>query len=63
MPMYEYECKAKHAHTRVVIKPVADEPKEEVKCPMCTRKAKLVPSHTGKPILKRGCGGFYKPSR
>ena len=63
--MYEYKCKAGHLTTRVVIKPTADEPKESTRCKGamdCDMKATLVPSRTGTPILKRGCGGFFKPN-
>lgn len=62
MPMYEYECPKKHAFTIVVVKPSADEPKETRKCEMCKRTAVLQASTTGTPILKAGCGGFYRPN-
>ena len=65
MPLYEFQCKNGHRIELVV--PVADFT-EQVACIKCYDKnkrivrAKLVPSRTGTPILKRGCGGFHKPS-
>ena len=63
MPLYEYECK--NGHRVELIIPLADFT-ERVGCVECYKKngrvvcAKLVPSRTGTPILKKGCGGFYK---
>ena len=65
MPCYEYECEVGHRFERIV-QVRSDEPKEIVKCDMgiCSHIARLVPSKTGKPILKAGkVGGFYAPTR
>lgn len=68
MPIYEYVCERGHLFERVV-RTSAAEPLEFVMCEheLClhalSRKcAKLIPSQTGVPILKRGIGGFFKPS-
>lgn len=70
MPVYEYECPEGHKFERVVQFQL-DEPKEKVRCKhvligqirRCPEMAVLVPSRTGKPILKAGkVGGFYAPT-
>lgn len=63
MPVYEYECKDGHRSERVVQMRLMtqDEPKMTHRCE-CGKVAKLVPSRTGTPILKAGCGGFFKPN-
>lgn len=72
MPVYEYECKNGHRVERILS---FSEFKETVVCEKCTEqqrdevgpyrpvRARLVPSRTGKPILKAGVGGFYSPTR
>lgn len=70
MPIYEYLCDRGHRFERVVTWTDYDEPISEVPCPeqapnpqfTCRRPAKLVPSKTGKPILKKGIGGFHAPN-
>lgn len=72
MPIYEYLCEEGHRTEEVRS---LSEFTEVIACPECrkqkiaaktdgrVRKAKLVPSMTGTPILKAGRGGFYKPTR
>ena len=74
MPIYEFMCENGHRTTLVLH---ISEFKEETPCVRCriaqqegvlkrTRlpvQAKLVPSRTGTPILKRGIGGFERPYR
>lgn len=67
MPIYEYVCPRGHKSERIVIKVTPEEPLESTPCNVGKCRsgfviATLVPSETGKPILKAGCGGFYKPN-
>ena len=38
------------------------ENQEDTRVVTCGKTARLVPSRTGKPILKAGIGGFYSPN-
>jgi putative FmdB family regulatory protein len=70
MPLYEFKCRNGHAFEQY--RTLADFA-EEFACPTCRRSgrtvqgkavvAKIVPSRTGTPILKKGCGGFERPTR
>lgn len=70
MPLYEYKCSEGHKTIRVVHGDLTHEPKESTTCKVpidpkeiaCGLRAILVPSLTGKPILKAGIGGFYAPN-
>ncbi len=64
MPVYEYTCPRGHRFERVV-QVSKDEPKESVHCQKkCPHVATLVPSQTGKFILKAGkVGGFYASTK
>lgn len=60
MPIYEYLCSTGHRFER--IDRVKDQ-KKLVYCKECRTIAQLVPSRTGKPILKAGVGGFHAPTK
>lgn len=67
MPVYEYQCPKGHKFERIV-QFSKEEPLETVPCNVgkCKSKfviAELLASRTGAPILIRGRGGFYKPTR
>ena len=67
MPLHEYKCPAGHITTRIVSIKDANEPLATTICDKgkCRSKfvvAELQASQTGKPILKRGIGGFYSPN-
>lgn len=63
MPLYEYKCETPDCKVteRIVGIKEPNEPKSRVRC-KCGRIAHLIQSLTGKPILKRGIGGFYAPT-
>ena len=69
MPIYEYVCAKGHRFERYAPVSAQDEPQDTVSCNVGRCKsqfiiAELVPSQTGKPILKAGkVGGFYAPTR
>lgn len=64
MPLYEYLCPKGHKSERVAFITTPGEPLEIIPCPAkrCKETAEHIPSQTGKPILKRGIGGFFKPN-
>ena len=65
MPIYEYKCLAM-SHRFEKYETLAEHEKGGLRhCPGCKKKraVKQLPSMTGTPILKRGIGGFHKPSR
>lgn len=51
MPVYEYECAKQHRTERVKSFRISDRALENDVCRKCGAPAKLVPSHTGHPIL------------
>lgn len=67
MPVYTYQCPKGHKFDRVVQvskeEPLETAPCEVGKCWSQFVIAELVQALTGKPILKAGIGGFYKPTR
>lgn len=64
MPLYEYVCPKGHKTERVAFITAPGEPLETTPCThkRCKETAERIVSRTGKPILKRGIGGFYKPN-
>ncbi len=77
MPLYEYICSRGHRTERIASIAATDEPLLSIACPKCPSptvrrgrragtvqlvRAVLVPSLTGKPKFKKGCGGFYAPT-
>ena len=51
MPIYQYECQDGHTTDRVKSIKVSDRVMSNDKCETCGKKAKLVPSRSGAPIL------------
>lgn len=66
MPVYSYVCPKGHKFDRVVMvskdEPLETTPCNEGRCKKQFIIAELVQALTGKPILKAGIGGFYKPN-
>jgi predicted nucleic acid-binding Zn ribbon protein len=60
MPIHVYECPK--GHRDEVIERVCDEHKRL--CEKCYQRMSLSAAvKTGTPVMKKGSGGFYKPSR
>lgn len=51
MPVYEYKCESGHITARVKSIKVSDRQLENDKCEKCGKKAELIQSKTGSPIL------------
>lgn len=62
MPIYEYKC-IPFGHVFELFESMGEHERPGKKnCPECGRKRRVeqLVSRTGSPILKQGCGGFYK---
>lgn len=64
MPLIEFKCENGHVTEQLLSRSDADT-RNGIWCPKCqlARARRVDFSHTGSPILKRGVGGFHKPSR
>jgi predicted nucleic acid-binding Zn ribbon protein len=51
MPIYEYECPDGHITEQVKSIKVSDRARNNDVCGTCNKKAKIVPSRSGAPIL------------
>jgi predicted nucleic acid-binding Zn ribbon protein len=58
MAIHVYDCP--DGHQFEVVEPASKEGRP--KCPACGKRARLGVGRTGTPILRRGVGGFHKPS-
>jgi hypothetical protein len=63
MPIRVFICARKH-ETEKILFGEADQ-LQQIPCPVCRRPAARVDAamRTGAPILKKGIGGFFRPTR